>query len=92
MFAESVERLVDFTSTRLVTLALGTHIEQRGPYVDYPIGTHFAPDEIPLQLGRAHLLELLEAANLRARPEKHSDKQIVQKAYRDMSTCGSYPE
>lgn len=97
VFAESVQRLVDFTSTRLVTHVLGTHIEQRGPYVDYPIGTHFAPDEIPLQLGRAHLLELLEATKLRSReagtstrgPER---KKIVQKAYRDFTTCGLYPE
>jgi hydroxyacylglutathione hydrolase len=95
VFAQSVQRLVDFTSTRLVTHVLGTHIEQRGPYVDYPIGTHFAPDEIPLQLGRAELLELLEAANLRAdktSSKSPGKKKIVQKAYRDFTTCGPYPE
>jgi len=92
VFADSVERLVDFTSTRLVTHVLGTHIEQRGSYLDYPIGTHFAPDETPLQLGRAHLLELLEATTFRSREDKHSQKTIIQKAYRDFTTCGPYPE
>jgi hydroxyacylglutathione hydrolase len=97
VFEASIRRMVDFTQTRLVTHVLGTHIEQRGPYVDYPIGTHFAPDEIPLQLGRAHLLEMLEAASLQERPGKVSGakadkKRIVQKAYRDFSTCGPYPE
>ena len=97
VFEASIRRLVDFTSTRLVTHVLGTHIEQRGPYVDYPIGTHYAPDEIPLQLGRAHLLEMLEAARLQARSDSASDakgdkKRIVQKAYRDFTTCGPYPE
>jgi hydroxyacylglutathione hydrolase len=88
VFAHSVQRLVNFTSTRPVTHVLGTHIEQRGSYIDYPRGVHYAPDEIPLQLGRAHLLELLAATTFRAR----SDGRIVQKAYRDFTICGIYPE
>ena len=96
-FASSIQRLVDFTSTRLVTHVLGTHIEQRAPYYDYPIGTHHAPDEIPLQLGRAHLLELLEATTLRSHSDDGdrkdgSNRQITQKAYRDFTICGPYPE
>ncbi len=86
VFAASIERLVDFTRTRPVAHVLGTHIEQRGPYIDYPIGNHFAPDETSLQLGRAHLLELREATALR-----NPSGAIVQKAYRDFTICGAYP-
>lgn len=86
VFEASVQRLVDFTSTRLVAHVLGTHIEQKGPYEDYPFFAHFTPDELPLQLGRAHLLELLQAAQLRNR-----DKTIVQKQYRDFTICGVFP-
>lgn len=66
-FRESVERLVAFTATHPITHALGAHIENtRTPYVDYPEGTVFQPDEHALELGRAHLLELQSA--LRANP------------------------
>ena len=41
---------------------LGAHVENtRTPYVDYPEGTAFQPDEHSLELGRAHLLELQDA-------------------------------
>ncbi|RON10205.1 hypothetical protein BK659_05520 [Pseudomonas brassicacearum] len=83
---DSLQRLVDFTSTRPVAHVLGSHIEQRGPYVDYPRGEHYAPQEVALQLGRAHLLEMLEATRLR------TGKQITQKAYRDFTLCGAYPK
>lgn len=85
-FARSIQRLVDFTKDKVVTHVLGTHIEQKGPYADYPVGTHYAPDEIGLALGRGHLLELLEATTYR------KDGLIVQRAYRDFSVCGKYPE
>jgi hypothetical protein len=56
---QSIDRLVDVTATRGVTHALGAHIENlRTPFVDYPEGTVFQPDEHTLELGRAHLLEL----------------------------------
>jgi glyoxylase-like metal-dependent hydrolase (beta-lactamase superfamily II) len=86
VFEASVQRLVDFTSSVPVAHVLGTHIEQKGPYEDYPFFTHFSPDELPLQLGRAHLLELLQASQLRNR-----DKTIVQKQYRDFTICGVFP-
>ena len=58
-FRHSIDRLVDFTAARGVAHVLGAHIENtRTPYVDYPEGTAFQPDEHPLELGRAHLLEL----------------------------------
>jgi hypothetical protein len=41
---------------------LGTHIEQtRTPYLDYPTGTTYQPDEHTLELSRAHVLELNDA-------------------------------
>jgi hydroxyacylglutathione hydrolase len=61
-FTLSVQRLVDFTHGKPVAHILGNHIEQtRTPYLDYPVGTIYQPDEHPLELGRAHLLELNEA-------------------------------
>jgi glyoxylase-like metal-dependent hydrolase (beta-lactamase superfamily II) len=61
-FVESVGRLVEFTATREVAHVLGAHIENtRTPYLDYPEGTTFQPDEHALELGRAHLLELQDA-------------------------------
>ena len=61
-FAKSVRRLVDFTRDLPVAHVLGAHIEQaRTPFLDYPIGTKFQPDEHVLELARGHLLELNEA-------------------------------
>lgn len=58
-FADSIRRLVMFTRDRAVAHVLGAHIENsRTPYVDYPEGTKYQPDEHALELGRAHLLEL----------------------------------
>jgi hydroxyacylglutathione hydrolase len=61
-FARSTERLVAFTNGKAITHILGCHIEQsRTPYVDYPIGSMYQPEEHSLDLARAHLLELNEA-------------------------------
>jgi len=50
---------VEFTRGKVVAHILGAHIENaRTPYVDYPQGTTNQVDEHPLELGRAHLLEL----------------------------------
>src|SRR5437868_6432207 len=58
-FVESTQRLVDFTEGKIVNHVLGTHIEQSStPYVDYPVGTKYQPEEHSLELSRAHLLEL----------------------------------
>ena len=66
-FRASIDRLVDFTATREVAHVLGAHVENsRTPFVDYPEGTTYQPDEHVLELGRAHLLELQAA--LRATP------------------------
>lgn len=61
-FTRSIQRLVDFTRGKIVTHVLGNHIEQtRTPYLDYPVGTKYQPDEHVLSLGRAELLELNDA-------------------------------
>jgi glyoxylase-like metal-dependent hydrolase (beta-lactamase superfamily II) len=58
-FARSARRLVDFTRDLRVAHVLGAHIEEaRTPFLDYPIGTKFQPDEHKLELTRGHLLEL----------------------------------
>lgn len=58
-FAASIQRLVAFTDGKVVTHVLGAHIENaRTPYLDYPEGTTYQPDEHALALGRAHILEL----------------------------------
>lgn len=68
-YLASTRRLVEFTATRVVTHILGCHIEQSStPFVDYPVGTVYQPQEHSLELGRAHLLELL--AGLEAMRDK----------------------
>lgn len=86
----SVQRLVDFTRSRQVVHILGTHVEQRAPYYDYPRGIHYAPNEMPLPMGRADLLELLEATKLRTTKDNHP--HMTQKAYRNFTLCGVYPQ
>jgi hydroxyacylglutathione hydrolase len=87
VFAASVQRLVDFTKDKLVTYALGTHVEQKAPYTDYPVGTRYAPVEMPLQLSRGNLLELLEATTYH-----DASGKIAQRAYSQFSVCGAYPD
>lgn len=78
-FRASIRRLVEFTADRPIAHILGCHIENsRTPFVDYPVGTVYQPDEHSLELGRAHLLEL--DAALREMPGK-----ITQRALRDVT-------
>lgn len=61
-FAASIQRLVDFTRDKPVAHVLGCHIEQsKTPFLDYPIGTKYQPEEHVLELSHAHLVELNEA-------------------------------
>ena len=71
-YLASTERLVKFTEGRPVAHILGCHIEQSAtPFVDYPIGTTYQPHEHSLELGRAHLLELLAGLEqMQAKPVK----------------------
>lgn len=59
-YLASTRRLVEFTQDKPVAHILGCHIEQSStPFVDYSVGTVYQPHEHSLELGRAHLLELL---------------------------------
>lgn len=78
-FALSIQRLVDFTQGKIVSHVLGNHIEQtRTPYLDYPIGTVYQPDEHELALGRAQLLELNDAL-------QKMNGHVVRMAFRDFT-------
>jgi len=60
-FQRSTERLIHFTEGKVVAHILGCHIEEtRTPYLDYPVGTMYQPDEHELALSRGALLELEE--------------------------------
>jgi glyoxylase-like metal-dependent hydrolase (beta-lactamase superfamily II) len=62
VYAASAQRLADFAASHPIAHVLGTHIEQaRTPYVDYPRGTTYQPDEHTLELTRAHIIELNDA-------------------------------
>jgi len=71
-YLASTRRLVQFTEGKPVAHILGCHIEQSStPFVDYPIGTTYQPHEHSLELGRAHLLELLAGLEaMEAKPVK----------------------
>lgn len=74
-YLRSTRRMVEFTRTRPVAHILGCHIEQSSaPFVDYPTGTRYQPNEHSLELSRSHLLELL--AGLEA-PEGDLKKQSM---------------
>jgi hydroxyacylglutathione hydrolase len=78
-FTASVQRLVEFTRDKPVAHVLGAHIEnRRTPYLDYPAGTAYQPDEHALELGRAHLLELNDAL-------RDMRGTIVRRALRDFT-------
>jgi glyoxylase-like metal-dependent hydrolase (beta-lactamase superfamily II) len=61
-YAASAQRLAEFVRRRPVAHVLGAHIEQsRTPYVDYPRGAPYQPEEHALELSRSHVLELNDA-------------------------------
>ena len=61
-FQASTERLVKFTEGKPIAHILGNHIEQTStPFLDYPVGTMYQPNEHELALSRGSLLELEDA-------------------------------
>jgi glyoxylase-like metal-dependent hydrolase (beta-lactamase superfamily II) len=61
-FQASTERMIRFTADKPVSQILGNHIEQSStPFLDYPVGTMYQPNEHELALSRGSLLELEEA-------------------------------
>lgn len=72
-FTASVHRLVAFTAGKPVAHILGNHIEQSStPFVDYPVGTMYQPNEHELALSRGALLELDDAVtNMHGTPRRY---------------------
>jgi len=71
-YAASAHRLAEFARTHNIAHVLGTHIEQSAtPYLDYPRGTTYQPNEHRLELTRANILELDEGfQSMKGTPEK----------------------
>jgi hypothetical protein len=68
-FLRSMDRLVEFTGQRAVTRVLGCHIEMsRTPGHDYPVGSSYQPDEVPLRLPAARIAEVRDAARAATKP------------------------
>jgi hydroxyacylglutathione hydrolase len=62
VFTASAKRLADFVEVHPIAHVLGTHIEQtKTPYLDYPRGSTYQPEEHSLDLTRAHVIELNQA-------------------------------
>jgi hydroxyacylglutathione hydrolase len=62
VFQATIERLVRFTSDQPIAHIIGNHVEQMStPFLAYPVGTIFQPDEHELALSRGSLLELEDA-------------------------------
>jgi hydroxyacylglutathione hydrolase len=61
-FQASTERLIKFTEGKPIAHILGNHIEETStPFLDYPVGTIYQPNEHELTLSRGSLLELEDA-------------------------------
>jgi hydroxyacylglutathione hydrolase len=77
-FQKSTERMIRFTEGKVVAHILGNHIEQtRTPYLDYPVGTMYQPDEHELSLSRGALLELEEGLlSLHGKPARLALRDI----------------
>ena len=73
-FRASIQRLVDFTQDKLVAHVLGCHVEQSAtPFLDYPIGTKYQPEEHMLELSHGNLVELNEALKaMGSRPVRYA--------------------
>jgi hydroxyacylglutathione hydrolase len=71
-YLESTRKLVKFAEGKPIAHIVGCHIEQSAtPFVDYPIGTTYQPQEHSLALSRGHLLELLAGLeSMRDKPVK----------------------
>jgi glyoxylase-like metal-dependent hydrolase (beta-lactamase superfamily II) len=77
-FQASLDRLVTFTQGKLIAHILGNHIEQSAtPFLDYPVGTIYQPNEHQLALSRGALLELQDAvASMHGTPKRYVMRDI----------------
>lgn len=74
VYLDSMERMVEFASSRQVTHVMGCHIEmtrERGR--DYPVGCTYQPDEPPLQMTMQQLVAMRDAArSVKDKPGSHT--------------------
>jgi glyoxylase-like metal-dependent hydrolase (beta-lactamase superfamily II) len=78
-YLSSIERTVEFASTRRVSHVMGCHIEMtRRPKRDYPLGCRYQPDEAPLQMTVEQLVAVRDAArSVRDIPGAHAFDDFV---------------
>lgn len=78
-YLDSIERTVEFASTRQVSHAMGCHIEMtRQPGRDYPAGCTYQPDEPPLQMTVEQLIAVRDAArSIKDQPGAHTFDDFV---------------
>lgn len=77
-YTKSVARLAEFVQTREVSVVLGAHIEMSNvPGETYRIGTMYQPDEAPLPLLPADIVELRAALEELDTPTKVSFDSFV---------------
>jgi hydroxyacylglutathione hydrolase len=71
-FEKSNERMLRFTEGKALAHILGNHIEQsRTPYLDYPVGTMYQPNEHEWALSRGALLEIQAGvAGMHGKPQR----------------------
>ena len=64
--------MLRFTEGKTVAHLLGNHIEQqRTPYLDYPVGTQYQPDEHEWALPRGTLFEIQAGlASMHGKPQR----------------------
>jgi hydroxyacylglutathione hydrolase len=68
-FRQSLDRLLEFTAQRHITRVLGGHIEMsRTPGRDYPVGSTYQPDEVPLSLPAERIADIRDAARAASKP------------------------
>jgi glyoxylase-like metal-dependent hydrolase (beta-lactamase superfamily II) len=68
-FLRSLDRLAEFAGERTITRVLGCHIEMsRTPGHDYPAGSTYQPDEVPLRLPAGRITDIRDAARAASRP------------------------
>ena len=69
-FRSSIHRLAAFTADKPIAHVLGNHIEQTTtPFVDYPTGTKYQPEEHELALSAGNILELDRALQAMKEPK-----------------------
>ena len=78
-FQASTERLIEFIKGKPVSHVLGNHIEQsRTPFLDYPIGSIYHPEEHVLDLTYGTLLELEDALKgMQGKPRRFAARDFT---------------